>query len=64
MAPYLWILGEFGSLSWNKAEDKILYVAEKNPPKTSSYFKEQKKSSDDKDQPTPVCTIIESLLVF
>lgn len=43
-------VGAFGSLTWNLAEDKLAYVAEKNKPKTGSYFEEKKCSSEDKDK--------------
>lgn len=50
----LMILGEFGSLSWNSSEDKLVYVAEKKLPKTSSYFTEPKKTTDQAEAPISV----------
>lgn len=39
---HLLYLGAFGSLAWNKSEDKIAYVAEKRIPKSVSYFTDSK----------------------
>ena len=55
--------GAFGALSWNSAEDKIAYVAEKKQPKTVSYFTVTKNGLDEKEKPIAVRNHIHLLII-
>lgn len=46
--------GQFGSLHWSKDETKLLYVAERKPPKMVSFFDTKAGEKTDGEPPVRV----------
>lgn len=48
------VVDMFGSLSWSLQEDKVVYIAEKNLPKTAPFYQQKAKPESDEKSTTPL----------
>ena len=57
-------VGAFGSVAWNTAEDKIVYVAEKKKVESASYFAKPSKCQDNPPEPVSLHTCFYTYLLI
>lgn len=55
---------EFGSFKWSPDNTKLLYIAEKKPPKTEPFYKQKPQNKKDDETTIAVSALIIQILTF